>query len=127
MGMAAVRAQRVHYHWAYEGFITLLLLAQLSLGFWELPSNFNVAGMNQGFATSLIAEVAILLVLAVDTLLVQRPAYGPSRWLKRGWVSPDRAAELCELYGIPAADLLRPELRRVLTLTERATDGRDLI
>jgi hypothetical protein len=49
------------------------------------------------------------------------------KWLKRGWVSPDRAAELCELYGIPAADLLRPELRRVLTLTERATDGRDLI
>lgn len=49
------------------------------------------------------------------------------KWLKRGWVSPDRAAQLCRLYGVPAADLIRPELRRVLALTEQATDGSDLI
>lgn len=49
------------------------------------------------------------------------------KWLKRGWVSPDRAAQLCRWYGVPAADLIRPELRRVLTLHERVTDASDLI
>jgi hypothetical protein len=49
------------------------------------------------------------------------------KWLKRGWVSPQRATQLCELYGIPAAELIRPELRRVLVLTDRATDASDLI
>ena len=84
--VAAVRAQKVHYHWAYEGFIPLLLLAQLTLGFWELPSKYNVAGQGQGFASSLIAECAILAILAADAWLVQRPAYGAARWAKRGWV-----------------------------------------
>ena len=49
------------------------------------------------------------------------------KWLKRGWVSPDRALELCELYGIPAADLIRPDLRRVLALTDSAAANADLI
>lgn len=49
------------------------------------------------------------------------------KWLKRGWVSPERAAEICGLYGIPAADLIRPELRRVLAITDSATAAQDLI
>lgn len=49
------------------------------------------------------------------------------KWLKRGWVSPDRATQLCRWYGVPAADLIRPELRRVLALHERVTDASDLI
>jgi hypothetical protein len=49
------------------------------------------------------------------------------KWLKRGWVSPDRAGQLCDLYGIPAADLLRPELRRLLTITDSAAANADLI
>ena len=64
----------------------MLLLAQLTLGFWELPSRYNIAGVNQGFATSLIAELVILLVIAADAYYVQRRAYGPTRWIKRGWV-----------------------------------------
>jgi transposase-like protein len=49
------------------------------------------------------------------------------KWLRRGWVSPDRAAELCGLYGIPAAELLRPELRRLLAITDSAAANVDLI
>lgn len=49
------------------------------------------------------------------------------KWLKRGWVSPERATEICALYGIPAADLIRPELRRVLALADSASANADLL
>ena len=97
----AVRAQWLLYHPVYEGFITVLLVAQLTLGFWELPSKYNIAGRDQGFATSLIAELAILLVVAADAVLVQRPAYGPARWLKRGWVRTKLVA-----FGLTLTNLI---------------------
>jgi hypothetical protein len=34
---------------------------------------------------------------------------------------------LCGLYGIPAAELLRPELRRLLAITDSAAANVDLI
>jgi DNA-binding transcriptional regulator YdaS (Cro superfamily) len=49
------------------------------------------------------------------------------KWLKRGWVSPKRATELSGLYGIPAIDLIRPELRHVLAMIDAASINADLI
>jgi DNA-binding transcriptional regulator YdaS (Cro superfamily) len=49
------------------------------------------------------------------------------KWLQRGWVSPERATELCGLYGIPAIDLIRPELRHALAMVDAASINADLI
>lgn len=35
------------------------------------------------------------------------------QWVKRGWVPPARALEIEDLYGVPRADLLKPDLRDI--------------
>ncbi len=49
------------------------------------------------------------------------------KWIKRGGVSADRAAQLCDLYGVPAAEFLRPELRRLLAVSDVASANADII
>jgi DNA-binding transcriptional regulator YdaS (Cro superfamily) len=35
-------------------------------------------------------------------------------WLRKGWVPPQRAIELEKLFGIPRAELFKPELAALL-------------
>jgi DNA-binding transcriptional regulator YdaS (Cro superfamily) len=49
------------------------------------------------------------------------------KWLKRGWVSPSRALELSEMYGLPAAAMIRPELLRALTIVSVEQAASDLV
>ena len=78
---ASVAAQRLHFHPWYEAAITLLLVGQLVLGFWELPADASAAS-----TAALSLDACVLAAVALDAVLVQRPAHGPARWLRRGWV-----------------------------------------
>jgi len=49
------------------------------------------------------------------------------QWLRRGWVPPKRAAQISALYGVPAAELINPALRRVVEMTNVAQAASDLI
>jgi len=37
------------------------------------------------------------------------------QWVRRGWVPPARALEIEDLYAIPRAELMKPELRAIFT------------
>ena len=47
-----------------------------------------------------------------DSLGVTQPVI--AHWRKRGWCPVKRARQISEIYGIPCANLLKPDLRAVL-------------
>jgi DNA-binding transcriptional regulator YdaS (Cro superfamily) len=37
------------------------------------------------------------------------------QWVKRDWVPVSRALQIEDLYGVPRAELMKPELRAIIT------------
>jgi hypothetical protein len=58
-----------------------------------------------------IAKAGTQRALAIS-LGVQQPVI--AHWKRKGWVPVKRAIQISEIYGIPWATLVRPELRAVL-------------
>jgi DNA-binding transcriptional regulator YdaS (Cro superfamily) len=49
------------------------------------------------------------------------------QWLQRGWLTPKRAEQVSELYGVPAAELLDPEITKLVRVTDVADVAQDLL
>ncbi len=49
------------------------------------------------------------------------------QWLRRGWLTPKRAEQVSELYGVPAAELLDPEITKLVRVTDVADVAQDLL
>lgn len=49
------------------------------------------------------------------------------QWLRRGWLTPARAQQVSELYGVPAAELLNPEITKLVRVTHVSHVAQDLI
>ena len=49
------------------------------------------------------------------------------QWLRRGWLTPKRAEQVSELYGVPAAELLNPEITKLVRVTDVADVAQDLL
>ncbi len=49
------------------------------------------------------------------------------QWLRRGWLTPKRAEQVSELYGVPAADLLDPEITKLVRVTDVADVAQDIL
>lgn len=49
------------------------------------------------------------------------------QWLRRGWLTPKRAEQVSALYGIPAADLLNPEITKLVRVADVADAAHDII
>lgn len=49
------------------------------------------------------------------------------QWLRRGWLTPKRAEQVSLLYGVPAAELLNPEITKLVRVTDVADVAQDLL
>ena len=49
------------------------------------------------------------------------------QWLRRGWLTPKRAEQVSELYGVPAAELLAPEITKLVRVTDVADVAQDIL
>lgn len=62
-----------------------------------------MSGINKAI-TQAGSQVRLARALGVTQVTI-------SNWKSRGWIPANRARQIEEIYGIPRAELLKPELR----------------